>query len=126
MLYEFLFCVRFKLVGCLTAQHLLVNAVEMFGPAVDVSDQPVLLHGPLHELADFIDVLLPILVPFRHTDAQCFVDLRLEVLETQILQLILDPPDSKAVRQRRIDLQRLLADLLPLGRAKMFQGAHIV
>ena len=75
---------------------------------------------------DFINVLLPILVPFRHTDPQRLVDLRLEVLETQVLQFILDPPDSKAVRQRRIDLQRLLGDLLSLGRAEMFQGAHVV
>jgi hypothetical protein len=98
----------------------------MFGSAVDLPSQAVLLHGPFHELADFINVLLPILVPFRHTDTQGLVDVRLDVLETQVLQLILDPPDSQSVRQRRIDLQRLLGDLLPLGRAEMFQGAHVV
>ena len=53
----------------------------MFGATVDMSDQPVLLHGLMHELADFIDILLPILVPFCHTDTQCLVDLRFEVFK---------------------------------------------
>ncbi len=48
------------------------------------------------------------------------------MLETQVFQLVLHPPDSDPVRQRRVNLQGLLGDFLPLGLAQMLERPHIV
>ena len=94
--------------------HLLINAVEMFGPAVDLPGQTVLLQRLRDQLDDLLNVLLPVLVAFGHAGAHQFIDVRLEVLETEVFQFVLDPADAEPVGQRRINLQRFLRDVLPL------------
>ena len=49
---------------------------------------------------------------FFATDAlQLVVDLRVEEAERVVLELALDPVDAEAVRERRVDVERLLRDL---------------
>src|SRR5262245_13769694 len=48
------------------------------------------------------------------------------MLETEVFQLVLNPSNSKAIRQWRVDLESFLGDLLPLSTAEKFQSAHVV
>jgi hypothetical protein len=48
------------------------------------------------------------------------------MLETQILQLILHPPDSDAIGQRRIDVQRLFGNFLTFSFRQMLQRSHVM
>ena len=54
------------------------------------------------------------------------VVLRLEVAEGQVFQLPLDLPDAQAVRQRRVDLHRLLGDAAAVSAGSRPQRAHVV
>ncbi len=48
------------------------------------------------------------------------------MFQTQILQFVLHPSDSDAIRQRRIDFQRLLRNFLPSFLTEMFKSSHVV
>ena len=58
--------------------------------------------------------------------AQRLVGLRLEVLERQLLELVLDLAHAEAVGDRRVDVARLLRDLDPPLLGQMVQRPHVV
>ncbi len=81
---------------------------------------------PLDEADHVVDVLLPLLLPPAHALGQVGVLGGLEPAEAQVLQLGLDPADAEPVRQRRVDVQRLLRDALALVLAHVLQRPHVV
>ena len=98
----------------------------MFGTAGYLSLQSILRHRLLDDFDDLLDVLLPILIPLGDPYPQRLVHVGLEMLQTQILQFILDPPDAEPVRKRSINFQRFLGNFLPLVLAQVLQRAHVV
>ena len=54
------------------------------------------------------------------------IGLGIEVAQTQVLEVPLDLPDAEAVRDRRVDLERLAGDRLLLGRRQARQRPHVV
>ena len=76
----------------------------------------------LHLGQERLALLAPRLDGFLHL----VVGDRIDVLERQVFQLAANLAHAEAVRDRRVNLQRLLGDLLlPLGR-EVLQGAHVV
>ena len=57
---------------------------------------------------------------------QRLVGLRLEVLERQLLELVLDLAHAEAVGDRRVDVARLLRDLDPALLRQVVQRPHVV
>ena len=106
--------------------HLLGDGVQMFGAADKLAGEPVLRQLGQHDRDDLLDVLLPLLDPLLHPFGQRRVDVGLEGLEAEVLQLRLHPADAEAVCQRRVDLDRLLGDLLLVRRGQVLQGTHVV
>ncbi len=73
-----------------------------------------------------MNILLPVLVPFSHADAQHFIDIRLQVFQTEIFQFVLDPADPDAIGQGGVNLQCFLRDFLPLSLIEVLQRPHVM
>ncbi len=104
--------------------HLRVDRIEVLGAAGDVGlDAPQLL-GEV--VAGLLDVLLALLALLVDKNLDLGVLARVQCLEREILELPLDRVDAEPVRDRRVDLQRLLrlVDLLLLGHR--VDRAHVV
>ena len=76
---------------------------------------PQLLDHPFGGAAARLDAL-----------AQRLVGLRLEVLERQLLELVLDLAHAEAVGDRRVDVARLLRDLHPALLGQVVERPHVV
>ena len=80
--------------------------------------------------AQFFDDLFDIIVLCElfhsHTGDQTVVGLRLQRLQRQVFQFKLDLGDPQPVRQRRVNIQRLLALLHDLGVRHKVDGSHIM
>ena len=73
-----------------------------------------------------LDVALALGLLLRDVALELVVDLGVQVAQRVVLELALHPVDAEAVRQRRVDVERLLRDLvLPLGR-QVSERAHVV
>ena len=80
----------------------------------------------LQRLAQLRDRLLSLGATVRDYLGERLVLGRLEMLEREILELPPDPRHSEPVRERRIEIARLLRDpLLALGRQEL-QRPHVV
>ena len=107
--------------------QLLVDAEQTLDAPVDLDDRhlrlvelggdrlPQLLDHPFGGAAPRLDLL-----------AQRLVGLRLEVPERQLLELVLDLAHAEPVRDRRVDVARLLRDLDPPLLGQMVQRPHVV
>mmetsp|Transcript_10472 Transcript_10472/g.36132 ORF Transcript_10472/g.36132 Transcript_10472/m.36132 type:complete len:753 (+) Transcript_10472:1841-4099(+) len=108
--------------------HLLVDSVNVLGPAVQIL---VLQAALLHGLLELVQVLLQVVpLPRHEVVLEAVLQLQelsmVQVPEAQVLQLGLDGPHPEPVRQRHEDVHGLLRDpLLLLGRERV-QGPHVV
>ena len=112
--------------GELLALHLLVDAVIMLGPALDLAGNPLLGQAGLQRLDPLTDDLLHLRQLLLGLAPNLAVDLRLEVTEGQVLEVPLNLIDPQAVRERGEDLERLLRDALLLVSPERTQGPHVV
>lgn len=78
-----------------------------------------LLDGRIDERLALLALLLDVL-------DEVVVDLRLEIAQAEVLKLPLDARDAEAVRERRVDLNRLARDALLLVLAHVLERAHVV
>ena len=106
--------------------HLLVDRVEVLGAAghlgLDLGLGELLQEGR----EDLLDVLLALGLALRDAALQLVVDLGMEEAQRVVLQVRLDPVDAEPVRERRVDVERLLRDVhLPLRR-QVAEGPHVV
>ena len=106
--------------------HLLVDGVEVFGPAGQLADQPVLGQLGLDDGDDLLDVLLALLDALGHPLGQPCVDVGLQCLEAEVLELGPHPADPEPVGQGGVDIERFLGHRLLVGLAQVLQGAHVV
>ena len=108
------------------ALHLLVNAIKVLGPAGHLGFDPLHVEFLGDDRDDLFSVFFPVGLLLRDIALQLIVDLRVQILERQVLQLALDPGDAEPVRQRRVDIQGLLRREELLIRRHMIQGPHVM
>ncbi len=106
--------------------HLLVDAVEVLGPPLDLAADPLLLQPGCEYGERLLDNRLPLGEFSPHPSPYLVVHLRVGVFEGKVFEAALDLIDAKAVRQRGVDLQGLAryAHLLVLPQSA--EGAHVV
>ena len=107
--------------------ELLVDAEQPLDPAVDLDHRHLRL-GELGRdvLLELVDHALGRAAPPLDADPERLVRGRLEVLERQLLQLVLDLAHAEPVGNRRVDVARLLRDLDPPLLREMVERAHVV
>ena len=112
--------------GLMLKDHLPVDRIEMLGPAVDVKMNMLLVQLR----AQLIDHLADVLLPFGplHPDQMdnVVVSVRIQVLQAQILEILLQRINAQPVRKRGIDVQRFPRDGLLAVRRLIAEGIHIV
>ena len=106
--------------------HLLPDRIEVLGAAPDLRLDPDLGEFPLEDRDDVVDVGLALEPPLGHAPLEVHVGVRVEAPERQVLQLGLDVRHSEPVRERRVDVERLLTDLARAVPGEVVQGAHVV
>ena len=106
--------------------HLLVDAPQVLRASGDVGLDAHVLEPLAHVDEDPGEILLALRRPGRHHLLDFGVALGVQRGEGQVLELPAHLLHAEAVRQRRVDVERLLgrAALLPLGHDG--QGAHVV
>ena len=106
--------------------HLVVDRVEVLRPARNVGRDVGLREVILQIGGSQLDLGLAVGTPVRDHR----LDLRelpgMEDLEREVLELPFDRMDSQAVRERRVDLERLLRLLHLLLLTEIFDRAHVV
>ena len=98
----------------------------MLGPAGDVGIDPDALELATEDLLHVGDERLPLLaldLDLAHDGVELHA---LELLEGEVLELPLELPDPKAMRQRREDVHRLAGHPLAAGRGQRRHRAHVV
>ena len=109
-----------------TLVHLLPDRIEVLGPARDFgldADLPELL---LQKRDQGVDLGLALEPALGHPAHQLLVVLGLHHPQRQVLELGLDLGHAEPVRQRGVDVEGLLGDLLgPVGR-QVVERAHVV
>ena len=106
--------------------HLAVYAVKMLRPAVDFIVNVHLLELVAQGVDHRADVFLALGALHADLDNQVLISLRVEIAQAQVLKLLLDFIYAKTMRQRRVNVERLLCDSLLALRRLRFQGAHVV
>ena len=106
--------------------HLAVYAVKMLRPAVNFVVNVHLLELVAQGVDHRADVFLALGALHADLDNQVLISLRVEIAQAQILKLLLDFIYAKTMRQRRVNVERLLCDSLLALRRLRFQGAHVV
>ena len=106
--------------------HLRVDRVEVLGPAGDLGLDAQRLQLAGQVLARLLHVALALVALLGDQALDLLVLARVQRLEGEVLQLPLDRVDAEPVRDRRVDVQRLLGlvDLLLLGHRA--DRAHVV
>ena len=104
-----------------------MDAEEALDAAVDRDDR-YLRFGELrrHVLLQVLDHPFVRLAPALDPRAQRLERPRLEVLERQLLELVLDLAHAQAVGDRPVDVARLLRDLEPTLLGQVVQRPHVV
>ncbi len=106
--------------------HLLGNRVEVLRPARDLGLDPHLHQLLVQAVLHLFDEALALEAAHLHLLGQLAVELRVQVLEGEVLELPLDGRDPQPVGERRVDVERLARDLdRPLA-LQMLEGAHVV
>ena len=112
--------------GLLLIHHFFVNAEEVLCTPINLGTYP----GRIDMLTDFlyniVHYSLTRLFFQRNLFHQVIVDLRLQILQRQIIQLDFDLGNTKPVRDRRIDIHRLTGLLFLFLRRPVLCCAHIV
>ena len=75
---------------------------------------------------DFVDIFFAVGFFLRDVALELIVDLRMEMLERQILELAFNPGNSQAVRQRGVNIQGLLRGENLLFRRQMIESVRIL
>ena len=112
--------------GLVLGLHLLVDGVEVLGPAGDLGLDAGLAQPRAQLLGHVGDQALALLALHAHQPHQLLVALGIDVAQRQILQLPLDGVHAHAVGQRRVDVQRLPGDGNLALRLLVLQRAHVV
>ena len=112
--------------GLVLGLHLLVDGVEVLGPAGDLGLDAGLAQPHAQLLGHVGDQPLALLALHAHQPHQLLVALGIDVAQRQVLQLPLDGVHAHAVGQRRVDVQRLPGDGNLALRALVLQRAHVV
>ena len=108
------------------ALHLLVDAVDVLGPAHDLGGDVGLGQLLLEDPHDLLDRGAPGRALLGEQFADLAVGVGLELTKGEILEFPLDLPDAQAVGQRGEDLHGLLGHLVALGPGQVAHGAHTV
>ena len=112
--------------GDLLERHLPVDAVDMLVAALDAARDPIFGQGPGNGADDLVDVVRPLLSLAGHPGPEIGVGFRIEDGKGKVLQFEFDPPDSQAVGQRGIDIERFLGDVLLFRGIEPLNGSHVV
>ena len=108
------------------AHHLVVDRIEVLRAAGDVGRDVRLLELALEDARRRLHVLLAVASALGHHRLDLRVLPRVEPLEREVLELPLDGVDAEPVRDRRIDLERLLRLLELLLPAEVLDRPHVV
>jgi hypothetical protein len=115
------------LVELLAAQdHLLVDRVVVLRAAGDLAADLQLAQLVVDRGHDLLEVGLPFGVAFLHHRHDLLVALGVEGLEAEVLEPQLELLHPEAVRQRRVDVERLLRDPLLLLARHVLDRLHVV
>ena len=112
--------------GHVLLQHLVVDAVDAFGPPFDLVGETFLVQTFLDGQCEAADEAFAhgfTLLQFRF---DLVVDLGLLVFEREILQLVLDVVQAKAMGEGRVEKERFAGDLQLLVAGHVVQRAHVV
>src|SRR5215204_6189897 len=113
-------------IDLLTLQ-LVVNAEEAFDAAVQRDDRNLgVLELRTQRACQLVDHGLRALALGLDLRAERIVRLRLEVFERQLFELVLDFAHPKAVRDRRVNVERFLRDLDSPFFRQMLERPHVV
>ncbi len=108
------------------AAHFLIDAVEVFLAAFHSAGDVRLLERIAQVLRDFPDELLLIAARSLERLLDDPIAPRVERLETELFELGFDRVNAEAVRDRRVNLERLARDGAPLRRRHGAERAHVV
>jgi hypothetical protein len=106
--------------------HLLPDRIEVLGPAADARLDAHLPQLLLQEGDHLIDLGLALEAPLGHPPHQLLVGVGVHDAKGEVLQLRLDLRHAEAVGERRVDVQRLLGNLLGLLGRQVAERAHVV
>ena len=106
--------------------HLLVDGVEVLRARGDLGGDADLVELALEHAPGAVDVLLPLGPALVHHRLDLRVLARVERLEGEVLELPLDRVDTEAVRERRVDLERLARLLELLLLPQVLDRPHVV
>ena len=108
------------------AHHLVVDRIGVLRAAGDVGGDVRLLELALEDARSRLHVLLAVASALGHHRLDLRVLPRVEPLEREVLELPLDRVDAEPVRDRRIDVERLLRLLELLLPAEVLDRPHVV
>jgi hypothetical protein len=106
--------------------HLVVDGVEVLGAARDLGRDVELLELRGQDRSRLVDEGLAVGAALIHHRLDLRVLARVEHLEGQVLELPLDRVDAEAMRERRVDLERLPRLLLLLLLTEVLDRPHVV
>ena len=106
--------------------HLLVDAVKVLRPALYLALVPVLSELLFHDLDEIVYVRLALDTALIDLLDQFFVGLGVKVHERKVFKFDLDPGDTHAIGERRVDIEGFLGNALLFFRGERFEGAHVV
>lgn len=85
--------------------HLPVDAVEMLGAAFYLVVDVQCVEGFRQFLDDFIDIFLALLFSLIDLSGQFFVKIRMELLQSDVLQFEFDSEHSQTICERRVNFE---------------------
>ena len=106
--------------------HLLVDAKKMLNTPVHVGLNARVFHMLLYLCHNLLYKGLPIAPLLGNLFLQIIIDLRLQIFQRQVIQLILDLGNTEPLGNGRIDIHRLPGLLLLLLRLHVLKSPHIV
>ena len=108
------------------AQHLAVDAVQMFLARADVGLQIRLHQRDAHGLGDLVEELLLVAARLLQRAVEHLVAMRKRRLEAEILELELHVVEPEPPGDRRVDVERLARDRAAPRRRHGVERAHVV
>ncbi len=107
-------------------EHLVVDRIEMLGPAADLEFESRFLQPLLDGRREFPDIVLALAPPRLEIPRQGVVGFPVQVLESKVLQLPLYVRQAEPVGKRGVDVERLLCHPFLLFRGEVFERPHVV
>ena len=106
--------------------HLLVDAPQVLRAAGDLGHDAQLFQPAPHVFEHLREIQLALRRAVRHHVVDLGVALRMQRGEREVLELLLHVLHAEAVRQRRVDVDRLASDALLLARGQRGERRHVV